>query len=803
MESPTVPIVSNGSSHLPPYSIVMTEAELENLSPLPGQLVAVDLETSSLEPQTGFIVGFSCRSVQGRFYCPLRHSTGNAAISPAAMVKFIERLSQCRFINQNTKFELKWFRYVYGILFRPHSDTMVLGHLFNSNTKLSLKGDDGLVVRYLGSERNREEFNDIVPKGLSIDSIEVSVVAKYAVADVDDVWDLFHFFETKRPSVGSFIHELEITLIYELVDIELHGVRIDKVIWDKMTVEQAQEVALLKDGLTKHFGVEVNPDSPAQVKKAFLTMGVELSRGTIDGDYSVSQKFLKHAAKGNDSVREYLEYKKAQKIYGSFLAGFTKFVRQVAEDWVVYPNYMTVHVSTGRMSSSSPNLQNIPKSGRIRSMFVPRAGHYFIEADYSQVELRVMASESRAKVWLEAFERKEDLHRKMGSVMLGKPAKDISDEERRYCKTLNFGVIYGMNEWGLGQQLDKPVEECKELINLFFGAVPEVEEFIEAKKQEAVDKGWVCTKFGRVRYIPEVYSVDRKERGFGFRTAVNTVIQGSAADLNKIGFVRLCKKLKPRGIWPLINVHDSVLFEVPDSVSVKDAEVLIRSCMIFPIEGYCELDIDLKAGPNWEDLDKPVALVKPEPTAAANSIAKGVQECNRCECRKDCQRPVSPIGTFPAKVMIVTKSPSDQEESCGAPLPEVAPAGAELELWLTELGLKRSEVWITNTVKCKMKWDRRPSADEVKTCKGWLDAELDLVSPKLVICLGNEAVSAFTGDGNISATASSGMVVKTEAKYKVLLLHHPVSVLRNKGLRGRMTDDLAAVKRIIQEVSSV
>lgn len=781
---------------LPLSQIVRDEETLLRLLPNPGDLTVLDLETSSLSPYQGHIVGIAVRHPTARFYIPIGHTTGGFNLSSGVQQAFIKRLHEVKLVNQNILFDLKWFRHHWKELFKPYSDTMVLGHFENSNKPLKLKGVDGLVHRYLGEERaNRAGYEDIVPEGCSIADVDVEIAAKYAINDVDDAWDLF-YHPVLHPFTETFLHSVELELIYRLVDIELRGLRIDRDVWLKLKTDLAVKVQNQKDACAKHLGIEVNPDSPAQVKAAFIRLDIQLPQAQIDGSFSISQKMLKHS-KDNPIIKDYLEYKQTAKLFGSYLEGFEKYVRDDEEGCTAPINYLPVLVPTGRMGMAKPSLHNLPKKEHIRNMFVPRKGFYFVEADYSQIELRILASESGAVSWIEAFEKGVDLHRKMGSLMLRKPEAEIDDEERRYCKTINFGVAYGMNKWSLSQQLGIDPETSQNLLTLWFEAVPEIVAYISRQHQLGINQGYIDTKFGRRRWVPEARSRDYKERGFGLRTAVNTHIQGTAADINKIGLIRLCKRAIPRGIWPLVNVHDSNLMEVPESIPIEEVTALVKDAMIFPIDGYCKIDVDIKTGKSWGELQE-LKKAKVLDDNGFSEVVGKIKDCTKCTCRQEAKQPVTPAGLTTAKVMVVGRNPGQVEDDTGIPFNPQAPGGGELTDWLGRVGLTRETVWVTNAVKCHTAWDRQPTVNERKACQSWLDQEIKFIKPKLIIALGNDALKALTGDETLSMTQKSGEVIDHEGR-RIFCLYHPGSTLRNGNIKEQvLTRDLPRLKAVLE-----
>lgn len=436
-------------------------------------------------------------------------------------------------------------------------------------------------------------------------------------------------------------------------------------------------------------------------------------------------------------------------------------------------------------SCSSPNLQNQPKKGPIRSCFVAREGYYFAECDLAQVELRVLASEAGASVWLETFRQGLDLHRVIAGLMYRKPWETVTDEERYRAKTYNFGVIYGMGSYGLAKRLGIAVEEAAGLLETFFNSDPAIRVYIQRKIQEARTSGFVMTKFGRIRWIPQegICSADPKTRAFWEHTAVNSPIQGGAADINKICFHRVKLYGQRYGFYPLLTVHDSVLTEVPKSLSPEDHEKIMREAMIFPIDGYVAMDVDYVYGDNWADL-------KSKEDHEADSDFSEVRECNACIIRREATAPVPPQQVIGAKVMVVGRNPGEQEDKQGYPFVYEAPSGRLLNEVLSALGLRREDLHVTNAVKCHTTMNRVPSPFECSVCADkWLRKEIAWLSPKVILTFGNEAAIAVTGNPYFKVTRDAGKPIECEGCV-VFPFPHPSYMLRTGAAKAKVFEEV-------------
>jgi len=733
-----------------------------------SDLVIFDLETSGLSPLSAKIAGCAVRVNGWSFYVPRGHEGLSARnVSEEAWLELCEALNGVRCVNHNIKFDIKFLQAQYGCRPLIRSDTQVLAAFTDSNQKIGLKP---LAKKWLGRE-NRTSLVQAAGKSKNACLAPIESIAPYACEDVEDVEGLFALWGPKWEN--TFLHKLEIGNLEKFIDVELRGVRVDALKLREIEKQYKNELAAAMQKAQEMLGSDVNLSAPRQVAEAFKSLGLYMTNFTDGGEVSVSQKALKGVE--HPAVEAYFRYKKAEKLNSTYAEGMWKHIHE----GVIHPHFKTVHASTGRMSCEEPNLQNQPKKGAVRSIFIARPGYYLAESDFAQVELRVLASEAKARVWLKAFNDDIDVHRYLAGFMLSKDWKTIVDDERQRIKACSFGVVFGLGKYGLARNLGISPQEAQDLLNRFFALDPAIEAFIKEMIRVGREEGIIYTKFGRPRIIEQgldgIGSMNKKMRAYWEHTCVNTKIQGTAADINKIAFLRVSKQGKRHGFFPLITVHDSILCEVPDSIPPEEHRAMMEEAMVFPIEGYCKMAVDYEYGKNWAEMR---ALDEPEVEQAEIDFAT-VRDCSACPVRKEAAAPVPPQ-QVKSKIMVVGRNPDRQEDSVGVPFVKDAPAGKMLTEWLAVAGLDRDKLWITNTLKCYTTMNRAPTAFERKTCAArWLDEEIKAVAPTLIIACGADALMQVMDDELLRISDVRGSTLKRPDGVWVFPMFHPAAMVRN------------------------
>lgn len=397
--------------------------------------------------------------------------------------------------------------------------------------------------------------------------------------------------------------EIEKPLIEVLYDMERTGVRVDSVQLDSLGATYSDKMNQLKERIYELCDCYFNLNSPSQLGKVlFEKLGLKTGKKSKSGKYSTSADILETLADESEAVRLILEYRTYQKLYSTYAEGLKPLIDKHTK--LIHTTYNNTVTTTGRLSSTNPNLQNIPirdeEGKEIRKVFVPREGNVFIDADYSQIELRLLAHFSGCKELIAAYEADEDVHAVTASQVFGVPLSDVTPKMRREAKAVNFGIIYGISEFGLSKNIGIDVKTAKEYISKYFEHYTAVKEYMESNVDFARKHGYVATLTGRKRYIKELNSSNYNLRQFGERAAMNMPLQGSSADIIKIAMVNIYKALKSNNMKTklILQVHDELVLDAPASEKERAAELLK-----YEMENAVKLDVPLKVdvhcGKNW------------------------------------------------------------------------------------------------------------------------------------------------------------------------------------------------------------
>ena len=405
-------------------------------------------------------------------------------------------------------------------------------------------------------------------------------------------------------SLWNLYNEVELPLYQVLREMEQAGVRIDVDMLNRAEEQLSKELAILEQGIYTAAGVTFNVNSPKQVGEVLfdqLKLDVKAKKSKT-GQYSTSEEVLLGLKGKHEVVGMILEYRELKKLISTYISALPTYINQ--ETGKIHTTYNQTVTATGRLSSSNPNLQNLPiRSERgqlIRQAVIPDDGCLFLSADYSQIELRLMAHFSQDPHLVQAFISGQDVHAATAAKIFNVPIDQVTKDQRRQAKTANFGIIYGISAFGLAQQLDCSRSEAKALIDGYFAAFPGVIEYIERQKQLAREQGYAVTLFGRKRYLPDILSHNATVRSFAERNAVNSPIQGTAADIIKMAMVTIHRRLKKEGLRAqmIMQVHDELNFNVPTNEIDK-----VREIVVSEMQNVVHLTVPLVAdcgiGTNW------------------------------------------------------------------------------------------------------------------------------------------------------------------------------------------------------------
>ncbi|RMD58726.1 MAG: DNA polymerase I [Nitrospirae bacterium] len=478
-------------------------------------------------------------------------------------------------------------------------DTMIAAHLLNPNR--SDNSLESIVVEYLGVMKN--SMKDI--KG----DEDIEDVALHACEDVASVFKLKEILSDLlvEEELEELFNSIEMPLISVLAQMELWGIRVIKPMLKEISKELSDELKEVEKGIFSLAKCSFNINSPKQLQEVlFKKIGLKPIKKTKTG-YSTSTEVLQQLSLEHPLPAEILRYRTLSKLKNTYVDTLPNFIDP--KTGRIHPTFNQCATATGRLSMSEPNLQNIPVRGewafKIRRAFVPEDGCLFISSDYSQIELRILAHMSRDESLIDAFRAGVDIHRKTASDLFGIAPENITEEMRRKAKTVNFGIIYGMSPHGLSQQLNISHKEAKEYIDRFLSTREGVRYYIESIKREASEKGYVKTLFGRRRPIPEINHPNANIRQQGERLAINTPIQGSAADIIKKAMLNIADRIRREGMESrmLLQVHDELLLEVPHK-EVDIAKSMLKEEMEGAVQLLVPLKVDISVGKNWAETHK-------------------------------------------------------------------------------------------------------------------------------------------------------------------------------------------------------
>ena len=568
--------------------------------------VCFDTETTGLNPLTAELVGISFSWETGKgFYVPFPEDKTEAQELIEVFRPFFEN-EQIEKIGQNLKFDIKVLaKYnieVKGNLF----DTMLAHYLINPDMRHNM---DVLAETYLNY--TPIPIVDLIGKKgknqLSMREVDLEKQTEYAVEDADITLQLKEHFEKElgEANTKKLFDEIEIPLLRVLATMELEGINLDKDFLNSLSEQLNTDINTLVKSIYEAAGEEFNIASPKQLgiilfEKMKL---VDKPKKTKTGQYKTSEDILSFLAKDHEIVRDILEYRGLAKLKSTYVDALPLQVDEATGH--VHTDYMQTVAATGRLSSNNPNLQNIPirteRGRQVRKAFVPRNEEFtLLAADYSQIELRIIAALSQEETMIEAFKNGEDIHASTASKVFGVPISEVTREQRGNAKTVNFGIIYGVSAFGLSNQTDLSRGEAKELIDTYYETYPKLRAYMSDQVDFARDNGYVQTVLGRRRYLKDINSRNAIVRGAAERNAVNAPIQGSAADIIKIAMINIYDKLQSGDYKSkmLLQVHDELVFDVykPELDAMKN---LIKTEMENAFKMEVPLDVEMDIGDNW------------------------------------------------------------------------------------------------------------------------------------------------------------------------------------------------------------
>ncbi len=576
---------------------------LKNLHAQPS--VCFDTETTGLDPLTAELVGIAFSWEKGKgFYVPFPEDQNKAQELIEEFRPFFET-NTIEKVGQNLKYDIKVLaKYnldVRGKLF----DTMLAHYLINPDMRHNM---DVLAETYLNY--TPVSITELIGKKgknqLSMREVPIDKQTEYAVEDADITWQLKEHFEKELEEAGTrkLFDEIEIPLLRVLAAMEIEGINLNTDFLNTLSTTLDEDITRLTSEIYEAAGEEFNIGSPKQLgiilfEKMKL---VDKPKKTKTGQYSTAEDVLSYLAKDHEIIQNILDYRGLSKLKSTYVDALPN---QVATDGRVHTDYMQTVAATGRLSSNNPNLQNIPirtERGReVRKSFIPRdANHTLLAADYSQIELRIIAALSEEETMIKAFQDGEDIHASTAAKVFNVPLEQVTREQRSNAKTVNFGIIYGVSAFGLSNQTDLTRSEAKELIDTYYKTYPKLRNYMSDQVDFARENGYVKTVLDRRRYLKNINSANAIVRGAAERNAVNAPIQGSAADIIKIAMINIYEKLTNSDYKTkmLLQVHDELVFDVPNT-ELDAIKILIKTEMEAAYQTLVPLDVEVGLGQNW------------------------------------------------------------------------------------------------------------------------------------------------------------------------------------------------------------
>ncbi len=597
----------------PEYKIISTTSALDELVKRlkKAQSFAFDLETTGLNPMLAQLVGMSFSPAPGEaYYIPVGH-VGWGQVKQLPLKQVIDQLKP---LLEDAKLAKMAHNGRYDMTVLAEYGVTVSNLAFDTVVAAYLLGEKPLGLKELAFSRLGIEMTLITEligsgaKQISMSQVEISRASDYACADADMTLRLAELLgaELHQQELWQLFSEVEMPLVPVLVGMGRNGVALDTDLLRRMSHRLGERLLKLETGIFSNVGHHFNINSPQQLGSVlFEELKLPPGRKT-KGGYSTGAPILEELRGEHPVVELILDYRQLSKLKSTYIDALPALVNP--KTGRLHTSFNQTRTATGRLSSSEPNLQNIPvrdELGKeIRKSFITPAGFRLLAGDYSQIDLRVLAHLSQDEVLLDAFGRDEDIHTATAAQLFGVAASQVTLEMRRLAKTVNFGVIYGMSQYGLEQATELSYKEAEQFITAYFEKHFGVKKYLESTKKQARERGYVQTLLGRRRYIPEINSSNRQLRESAERMAINMPVQGTSADIIKVAMVELYRemaRLKLRSKL-LLQVHDELIFEVPDE-EPKVMSQLVTRLMSTALKLSLPLKVDIKTGSNWGQME--------------------------------------------------------------------------------------------------------------------------------------------------------------------------------------------------------
>ncbi|EEH31796.1 DNA polymerase I [Borreliella burgdorferi] len=587
------------------YRSITTKIELDDLieSLKKAKYISIDTETSSLDTYTAKLIGISIsfKEFEG-YYIPIE-AKGKIYIEKNYIIQKFNNLfeSNPKIIGQNYKFDYKILKNNGFNPIPPYFDTMIAAYLIDTNSKVSL---DFLAEKYLMHKNIK--YEDVIQKNDNFANISLEMATSYSSEDADITFRLFNLFtkKLKEDKLDKLMHEIEMPFNKVIIEMEENGIYLDKEYLKEYGKELGKELEAIENEIIKSIGIDFNLNSPKQMheilfEKLNLKLPEKMKKDSTD------IKVLESLREQHESIENLIKYRQIAKLKSTYTDNLIELINYKTNR--LHTSFIQTKTATGRITSINPNLQNIPikdeKGRKIRKAFKPENGNIFISADYSQIELAILAHLSQDEVLIKAFENNKDIHTETASKLFKIEEKEITPNLRRIAKSINFGIIYRMSDFRLAKELRITKEEAKGFINSYFDSYPKIKEFIINQINFVRNAGYSETILKRRRYIKEINSNNYLERSAAERIAINSIIQGSAADIMKIAMVKVFNEFKSKKMESkiLLQVHDEMLIESP-----IEEENEVKKILKIMMETAYTLNLPLRAnietGKSWGEI---------------------------------------------------------------------------------------------------------------------------------------------------------------------------------------------------------
>ncbi len=589
------------------YYLVEKEEDIDQLVAkiLDQKFCAFDTETTSIDPLSAHLVGMSfCFTKNEAYYVPVPTEFEEAKKIVEKFRYFLQSKKITK-VGQNIKYDMLVLR-KYGMLIDgPIFDTMVAHYLINPEIRHNM---DYLAETYLNYRTIHidELIGAKGKKQRSMADLQPAEILDYAAEDADITLQLKEIFEKEIEAQGlsNLLYNIELPLIKVLYEMEATGVRVDTQALKEYSVQLTEKLLVIEQEIKHLAGVDFNINSAKQVGEVLFERLriVEKAKKTKSGQYTTGEEVLESLKDKHPIVAKILEYRGLRKLLSTYIDALPQLIHP--QTGKIHTSYNQTVTATGRLSSVNPNLQNIPikdEEGReIRRSFIVDEGFTFLSADYSQIELRIMAHLSQDPSMIEAFTHNQDIHAATAAKIYKVDIQNVTSDMRRKAKTANFGIIYGISVFGLADRLNIPRNEAKELIEGYFSTYPQVKEYMDESIQKAKNQTFVETVLGRKRYLPDINSRNAIVRGYAERNAINAPIQGSAADIIKVAMINIHNRLIDEKLRSkmILQVHDELNFSVAND-ELLHVEQLVKEEMEKAFTLSVPLLVEVGKGKNW------------------------------------------------------------------------------------------------------------------------------------------------------------------------------------------------------------